>query len=126
MWPAGFYFGGSYISPFSQKRAAPNDGYDTQILTYDPQHASENDVVAAQSAVVAGTAAHITNHQCTGNLAAQTAAVSGQAAHWHTNVGALIAQVAVVAGTALRTHLHALTGTRRRRPQQFPDLPRIH
>jgi hypothetical protein len=70
--------------------------------------------LTAQSATVAGTAAHLTLHTSTGALTAQSATVAGTAAHTgpvtHDATGALSAQAATVAGTAAHLTLHTSTG----------------
>lgn len=66
--------------------------------------------LAADAAVVAGTAAHLTLHTSTGALSAGAATVSGSATHLtlHTTTGALSAAAATIAGTAV--HPHTTTG----------------
>jgi hypothetical protein len=66
--------------------------------------------LAAQAAVVAGTAVHLTLHTTTGALAAQAATVSGAAVSPHLSTGALAAQAAVVAGTSAHLTLHTTSG----------------
>lgn len=68
--------------------------------------------LAAQDAVVAGTAARTRAHPSTGALAAQEAVVSGAATHLnqHPSTGALEAQSATIAGTAARTRQHPSEG----------------
>ena len=63
--------------------------------------------LTAQSATVAGTAAHLALHTSTGALTAQSATVAGTAAHYtlHEATGALEAQAATVAGiTAVQAY----------------------
>lgn len=71
---------------------------------------SSTGALAAQDAVVAGSAAHLTLHAATGALSAQDATVSGAAVSPHLSTGALSAQAATVAGTAARLVLHGSTG----------------
>lgn len=65
--------------------------------------------LAADVAVVAGTAAHLTLHTTTGALAADAATVSGSATHLtlHTTTGALSAAAATVSGAAVHPHTTA-------------------
>lgn len=68
--------------------------------------------LAAQSATVSGTAAHLNQHPSTGALAAQSATVAGTAARTrqHPSTGSLVAQDATVAGAATRFRAHPSTG----------------
>jgi hypothetical protein len=74
-------------------------------------HASSGDL-SAQSAVVAGTAAHIALHPSSGALSAQSATIAGTSARFglRPTSGALSAQSATVAGTAARVGLRPTSG----------------
>lgn len=61
---------------------------------------STTGALTAQTATVAGTAAHLTLHTTTGALLAQSAVIAGTAAHPHIAAGILAAQEATVAGAA--------------------------
>jgi len=72
---------------------------------------SATGALAAGSAIVVGTAAHIAIHGSSGALAAGSAIVVGTAAHIaiHGSSGALAAGSAIVAGTASRSGQVTLT-----------------
>lgn len=59
--------------------------------------------LSAQSASMAGSAAHLTLHTTTGALAADSATIVGAAEHPHTTAGSLVAQAATLAGSADHT-----------------------
>jgi hypothetical protein len=79
-----------------------------------PTHTSIGTLLG-QTAVVTGTAKHITKHYTIGALAGQTAVVTGTATHVtaggpHTSIGALLGQTAVVAGIAKHITKHYTIG----------------